>query len=189
MPSSSRPTQKQLLFAADALFLDIAANAPTKILLSHFSSTQELVIRHQPAPYTTPCGLFQATSQSPPHTGINAVRSYFDLLATHWERSDLEIVDGSLRADVPARTVHLRASVEWIWRLSRRAWVEEFACMLVYDENLKVVRMDVETTSGKETCVMCAVDGRGQSDIDRDSDGSVAFFEAYVEGAVLAPIV
>ncbi|KAJ7069322.1 hypothetical protein C8F01DRAFT_1015128 [Mycena amicta] len=143
------PTQKQLLFAADALFLDLAANASTKIILSHFSSTHELTIQHAPASCPHPEGSRL--------TGLNAVRSYFDLVATHWERADMAVESQSVLAH-PERTVAVRGSVRWIWRLSRHEWVEKFVCLLEYDDNLKVAGMMVQTTSAPGTCVMRAVD-------------------------------
>ncbi|KAF7298660.1 hypothetical protein MIND_00813200 [Mycena indigotica] len=143
------PTQKQLLFAADALFLDLAANASTKILLSHFSSTNELVIQHAPISCPLP--------QDSRLTGLNAVRSYFDLISVHWERKDL-CLDSQNAITHPTKTVTVHGSVGWTWRLSRREWTEKFTCTLEYDDNLKVVGMVVETTSPPATCVMRAVD-------------------------------
>ncbi|KAF7299835.1 hypothetical protein HMN09_00990400 [Mycena chlorophos] len=146
----SAPPQKQLLFAADALFLDLASNAPTKVLLTHFSSTEkELVIQHAPiiCPYPLKGRL----------TGLNAVRSYFDLISLHWDRADL-CVESQIAVVHPTRTVTIRGSVRWIWKVSRNEWVEKFTCVLEYDENFKVVGMVVETTSSPGTCVMRAVD-------------------------------
>ncbi|KAJ7740222.1 hypothetical protein DFH07DRAFT_778450 [Mycena maculata] len=140
------PSQQQVLFAAEVLFLDLAANTSSNILIGHFSTTREVVVQHAPVrcphPYTSRI------------TGLNGVRSYFDLIATHWLRSDMEI-HGRTVAD---QQVVVNASARWTWRTSGRSWKEEFVCTLDYDEHLKVVRMIIETKSGPGTCVMRAVD-------------------------------
>ncbi|KAJ7643693.1 hypothetical protein FB45DRAFT_895774 [Roridomyces roridus] len=143
----SPPTQKQLLFAADALFLDFDSNTPCSVLISHFSSDESVVLQHAPArcPH-------RSTSLM---TGPNAVRSYLDLLATYWYRSDSQIHE---RKVVGANRVEVSASVRWTWRSSGRSWVEDFVCLLDYDEHLKVVGMTVDTKSAPGTCIMRAVD-------------------------------
>lgn len=141
------PSHQQLLFAAEVLFLDLSANPPSNILVAHFSSTKEVVIQHAPAlcphPYTSRL------------TGLNAVRSYFDLLTTHWMRSDTQTHS---RTVVGPSQVAVNGSVQWTWRSSGRSWREDFLCTLDYDDNLKVVGMVVETHSAPGTCVMRAVD-------------------------------
>ncbi|KAJ7429080.1 hypothetical protein B0H11DRAFT_2167710 [Mycena galericulata] len=141
------PTKQQLLFAAEILFLDLSANSPTSILVGHFSSTKEVVIQHAPAlcPHAY-------TSRV---TGLNAVRSYFDLIATNWSRSNTEI---RARTVVEPNKVAVTASVRWTWRLSGRSWVEDFVCTLEYDEHLKIIGMVIETKSASGTCVMRALD-------------------------------
>jgi hypothetical protein len=141
------PSHQQLLFAAEVLFLDLSASTPSNILVAHFSSTKEVVIQHTPAlcphPYTSRV------------TGLNAVRSYFDLLATHWLRSDTKIHS---RIVVETNQVAVNASVQWTWRSSGRSWREDFLCTLDYDDQLKIIGMIVQTNSAPGTCVMRAVD-------------------------------
>ncbi|KAJ6585471.1 hypothetical protein B0H19DRAFT_981654 [Mycena capillaripes] len=141
------PSNQQLLFAAEVLFLDLSAATPSDILIGHFSSTKEVVIQHAPALCPHPF-----TSRL---TGLNAVRSYFDLLATHWIRSDTKI---HTRSVVDTNQVAVNASVQWTWRSSGRSWREDFLCTLDYDDNLKIVGMIVATESAPGTCVMRAVD-------------------------------
>ncbi|KAJ7490556.1 hypothetical protein FB451DRAFT_621919 [Mycena latifolia] len=141
------PSTQQLLFAAEVLFLDLGASTPSDILVTHFSSTNDVVIQHAPALCPHP-----HTSRV---TGLNAVRSYFDLLATHWMRSNSEV---HAKTVVDAYRVAVTASVQWTWRLSGRSWREEFLCTLEYDDHLKIVAMIVETNSPPGTCVMRAVD-------------------------------
>ncbi|KAJ7696690.1 hypothetical protein B0H17DRAFT_390030 [Mycena rosella] len=141
-------SNQQLLFAAEVLFLDLAASTlSSDILATHFSTTNEVAIQHAPAlcphPYTSRV------------TGLNGVRSYFDLLATHWLRSDMKIHE---RTVVDPHRVAVTASVQWTWRLSGRSWREDFLCTLEYDDHLKIVGMIVETRSAQGTCVMRAVD-------------------------------
>ncbi|KAJ6583906.1 hypothetical protein DFH09DRAFT_263422 [Mycena vulgaris] len=141
------PSNQQLLFAAEVLFLDLSANTACDILLSHFSSTKDVVIQHAPAlcphPYTSRL------------TGLNAVRSYFDLLATHWLRSNTKI---HAQTVVDPYRVAVNASVQWTWRSSGRSWREDFLCTLDYDDHLKIIGMIVETNSPPGTCIMRAVD-------------------------------
>ncbi|KAJ7133533.1 hypothetical protein C8R44DRAFT_664096 [Mycena epipterygia] len=141
------PSREQLLFAAEVLFLDLSANTSSNILATHFSSTKEVVIQHTPALCPHP-----HTSRV---TGLNAARSYFDLLATHWLRSNTEVYT---RTVVETHQVAVTASAQWTWRASGRSWKEEFVCTLEYDDHLKIVAMIVETNSAPGTCVMRAVD-------------------------------
>ncbi|KAF7364788.1 hypothetical protein MVEN_00348800 [Mycena venus] len=141
------PSHQQLLFAAEVLFLDLSANSNSNIIISHFSSTQEVVIQHAPLLCPHP-----HTSRL---TGLNAVRSYFDLLFTHWTRSNMKIHS---RTVVEPNQVAVSASVQWTWRSSGRSWKEEFLCTLDYDDNLKIVGMIVETNSAPGTCIMRAID-------------------------------
>ncbi|KAJ7606573.1 hypothetical protein DFH06DRAFT_240254 [Mycena polygramma] len=141
------PSHQQLLFAAEVLFLDLSETTPTSILIGHFSASSEVVIQHTPALCPHPF-----TSRV---TGLNAVRSYFDLLATHWTRSDGQI---HTRTVVGTYQVAVNASVRWTWRCSGRSWREDFLCTLEYDDNLKIVSMIIATNSPPGTCVMRAVD-------------------------------
>ncbi|KAJ7364904.1 hypothetical protein DFH08DRAFT_840271, partial [Mycena albidolilacea] len=135
------------LFAAEVLFLDLSTNIPSNILTAHFSSSNELVIQHAPILCPHP-----HTSRL---TGLNAVRSYFDLIATTWLRSDMKV---HMRTVVEPNQVAVNASVRWTWRSSDRSWTEDFLCTLEYDDSLKVVGMIVETNSAPGTCIMRAVD-------------------------------
>ncbi|KAJ7679925.1 hypothetical protein B0H14DRAFT_2422985 [Mycena olivaceomarginata] len=146
------PSHQQLLSAAELLFLDLSTNTPCKVLATHFSSTKDVVIQN--APKLCPH----------PHTsrlsGLNAVRSHFDLLAMYWIRSDAKINERNV---VGSHRVVISASTKWTWRLSGRSWTEEFLCMLDYDDNLKIIGMIVETTSAPWTCVARAIES-GSSD-------------------------
>ncbi|KAJ7160185.1 hypothetical protein C8R46DRAFT_956385 [Mycena filopes] len=143
------PSRQQLLFAAEILFLDLSADASSSILVRHFSTTREVVLQHAPALCPHP-----HTSRV---TGLNAVRSYFDLLATHWRRSETQLHSRAVVEGTKSQVV-VTASVKWTWRLSGRSWREDFSCTLEYDDSLKVVEMIVETNSPQGTCVMRAVD-------------------------------
>lgn len=118
-------------------------------MLKFFSTTSSVVIQHAPA--TCPH----------PHTsrvnGSNAVRSYFDLLETHWNRSGVKISKPP-SVDASTRRVTLTAETTWTWKRSGKKWVEEFTWTLDYDEGLKIVSLVVRTISGPGTCVMRAVD-------------------------------
>lgn len=141
-------SEQQLTVAADALFKDLGNNSPPLTVISHFSHTAPVVIQHAPAA----CPLAAASRL----TGINAVRSYFDLLATHWTRSEPQ--RESLIAYEATQQVVVKASVKWTWKASGKSWREEFTCTLDYDENGEVISFVMRTTSGPGTCVMRAVD-------------------------------
>jgi hypothetical protein len=135
----------QLLAAAHAFFVDIAAETPSIYLLSHFSTTQEVFFDHSP----DECG-------SGSLTGLNAIRSYFDILATHWTRHDVQ--EHHIAVYPESQRVIVQASVRWVWKASGRSWREEFTCTLDYDDHVKVKRLTVRTNSPPGTCVMRAVD-------------------------------
>jgi hypothetical protein len=93
------------LFAAEVVFLDLSADTPSNILTAHFSSSNEVVIQHTPilCPYPHTSRL----------TGLNTVRSYFDLIATAWLRSDMTV---HMRTVVEPNQVAVSASVQRTWR-------------------------------------------------------------------------
>lgn len=135
-----------LQFAAECLFADIAAGKSPKCLLTHFSVTDTVILKHD-CIYDPANFAFE---------GIPAVRSYFDLLALHWKKDDMQI--HSTRVDLEKSCVVLRASVRWTWKISGNSWREEFTCTLGFDEQAKVKRFIVETDIPKSSCVMHAVD-------------------------------
>ncbi|KDR83063.1 hypothetical protein GALMADRAFT_238865 [Galerina marginata CBS 339.88] len=142
-------SEQQLRASSETFFDAFSSNKPPNKMLSFFSNTAPVIIQHAPA------------SCPHPHTsrlnGSNAIRSYFDLLATHWTRSDAKI-RSPLQVDTNNRRVTLAASVTWMWRKSGRKFVEEFTWTLDYDEGLKLFSFVIRTVSGPGTCVMRAID-------------------------------
>lgn len=134
--------------STDAFFTALAANRPPLKLLAYFSTTSPVSIQH--APRTCP-----HPSSSRLH-GLNAVRSYFDLLATHWERIALTRHSSSVSA--ASRSVTISATVTWRWKKSGRSWNEDFTCTLEFDDHFKISHFFVTTESNPSTCVMRAVD-------------------------------
>ena len=134
------------LCAANNLFAAIAANTPPVLLLAHFSRTELVVLDHTPI----------CSPHAYPATGLNAVRSYFDLLTTHWICQSIQRHEMLARPE--CRQVVAKASIIWTWRHSGRSWKEDFTCTLNYDDQLRVKHFFVRTTSPPSTCVMMAVD-------------------------------
>jgi hypothetical protein len=138
--------QIPLLSAAESLFEDIAQQKPSSVILSHFSTTQNVTLQHDYVYSAAPCQF----------VGLHAVRSYFDLLSLHWERDNMHHTC-DVRAD--KQQVVVKASVQWTWRVSRKSWREDFTCTLDFDEMLKVKGFLVSSNPPEECCVMRAVDG------------------------------
>jgi hypothetical protein len=163
-------SDQQLIDACNRFFSAFSTDTPPLILLSYFSTTHPITIQHCPAKCPTP------------HTSIlrgpNAVRSYFDLLATHWTRSNL--TSHAVAVDPYSRRVIVKGSVNWTWKKSGRSWQEDFSCTLVFDDSdpLKIANFVVKTENGAKACVMQAVDVDTKRDRSRIEDG-------YEEGEVL----
>lgn len=140
---------QDLLRASQTFFDAFAANKSSISLMENFSTSKPIIIQHASSscPYPRASRLI----------GANAVRSYFDLLSTHFVRSKMEL-HGLPIVDAGEKQVKMVASVTWTWRRSKRSWVEEFTWTLDYDEQLKIICFIVETTSPRGTCVMKAVD-------------------------------
>ncbi|THU80548.1 hypothetical protein K435DRAFT_785397 [Dendrothele bispora CBS 962.96] len=166
-----QPSPESLRIAANALFSDIFSNNPSSALLTHFSRSHPVTIQHAPAGDPYP--------QSSRLIGLNAVRSYFDLLSTHWHRAETKIhsiqittptsssTGSSTTASSPSSSstscsnspcVILTASVQWTWKCSGNSWREDFTCVLEYDDFVKVTSFVVRTDSLPETCVLRARD-------------------------------
>lgn len=88
--------------------------------------------------------------------GTNAVRSYFDLLATYWKRSNARLL-APLQIDVDKLHVVLTAAITWTWQ-SGKSFTEEFTWNLDFDDEAKIISFVVWTTSPSHTCVMLATD-------------------------------
>ncbi|KAG6889849.1 hypothetical protein C0992_003828 [Termitomyces sp. T32_za158] len=146
---SSTPTREQLLDVTNR-YLTAFANDKTHPLsmLTFFSTTSLVSIQHYPSNSPHP--------QASILRGANAVRSYFDLIATHWTRSPIS--HKTIIVDSYARNVVFEGSVTWKWKKSGRSWVEDFTCTLVFDEVLKIVNYVVRTDSASQTCLMRAKD-------------------------------
>jgi hypothetical protein len=137
-----------LLATADQFFQAFAANQSPLKLLTFFSTARPLSIQH--APRTCP---------NPPASrleGLIDIRSYFDLIATHWERKAIILHSSSVIPD--SHTVTTSASVTWRWKKSGRTWNEDFSCTLEFDDHLKICDFVITTESSPTTCVMRAVD-------------------------------
>ncbi|KAF9031467.1 hypothetical protein BJ165DRAFT_1518924 [Panaeolus papilionaceus] len=143
------PTQEQLHSASAAFFEAFSSSTPSRELLSFFSTTGLPIIQHAPMACPHP--------QTSRLSGSNAVRSYFDLLATHWTRSNVKVSE-TPEIDAGRRRVTLTASTRWTWRKSGRGWTEDFTWTLDFDESLKILSFVARTTSPPGTCVMRAID-------------------------------
>ncbi|KAF4617626.1 hypothetical protein D9613_006223 [Agrocybe pediades] len=142
-------TEQELLDASRRFFDAFAASQGSSQMLKFFSTTSAAVIQHAPAscphPYTSRL------------SGSNAVRSYFDLLGTHWTRSSVKLAS-ALEVDASKRRVSVTAESTWTWKRSGRKFREEFTWTIDYDESMKIVSFIIRTLSGPGTCVMRAVD-------------------------------
>ncbi|PPQ77080.1 hypothetical protein CVT25_014893 [Psilocybe cyanescens] len=139
----------QLQASTETFFDAFASEAPPIGMLAYFSHTSPAIVQHTPSS----CPYPQASRLE----GTNAIRSYFDLLATHWNRSDAKI-RSPLQIDVDKRRVTLLADVIWTWKKSGRQWIEEFTWTLDYDEGFKIISFVIQTMSSPGTCVMRATD-------------------------------
>lgn len=146
---SSAPTREQLLAVANRYLAAFANNKTHPLLmLTFFSTTSPVSIQHYPSNSPYP--------QASILRGPNAVRSYFDLIATHWTRSPVS--RRTIDVDPYKRTVVFEGSVTWKWKKSGRSWVEDFTCTLAFDDLLKIVSYVVRTDSTPQTCLMRAKD-------------------------------
>ena len=157
MSHSMSILEGQLLSATDAFLGALAANTTPLALLAFFSSAHPVTLQHAPAQCPN--------AQSARFTGLNAVRSYFDLLATNWTRTAVRVRSGPQLFGDRRRTV-IGASVTWAWRQSGRRWTEDFTCTLDFDDTFKIVSFLVATESGPGTCVMTAKDSTPTSHAD-----------------------
>ncbi|KAH6912967.1 hypothetical protein BKA70DRAFT_1265645 [Coprinopsis sp. MPI-PUGE-AT-0042] len=149
MTCSMAVLEEQLMSATDAFLNALAANTAPLGLLTHFSTTHPVTLQHAPAQCPN--------AQSARFTGLNAVRSYFDLLTTNWTRTAVRVRSRPQLFGERRRAV-IDASVTWVWRQSGRRWTEDFTCTLDFDDALKIVSFLVATESGPGTCVMTAKD-------------------------------
>lgn len=149
-------TTSQLISGTEALFSDFATpGTPTHVIVSHFSTTHVPTLDHAPSK-KSPCGELDPTFTLTPLIGLNAVRSYFDLLSMHYTRQ--KVTTHSIHAFPEKYQVVTTASILWKWNKSKKEWTEDVECTLDFDEQFRVRAFFVRTLSEDETCVMRAVD-------------------------------
>jgi hypothetical protein len=168
-------TKDDLLGAARRLFSDLASNAGSTALLSHFSSSHPITLRHCPmedmnnGQGNSPAYPLTSTSTRSPCsdtyilTGRTAVRSYFDTICTHWTRSRVEVHHTSYTLPkYPGRApqVVVDFSITWTWNRSGHSWTEDCTMTVEFDNLAKIINVLCQTTSGRETCIMHATDPR-----------------------------
>ncbi|KIY51541.1 hypothetical protein FISHEDRAFT_70766 [Fistulina hepatica ATCC 64428] len=145
--STDSGVRQLLLSAQQSVFTDFSASASPTTMLSHFSTMSEPIIEH--APMGCPMASLSHLK------GSNAVRSYFDILATNWRHSDIDVY--SVDVDAAHRSVSVCASITWTWRSSGHRFREDFVSNLQFDEHLKLQSFVIKTLPGSE-CVMRAKD-------------------------------
>ncbi|KIM40946.1 hypothetical protein M413DRAFT_445721 [Hebeloma cylindrosporum] len=146
---------EQLRASSESFFAAFASNKPPIKMLCYFSTTSPVIIQHAPESCPHP--------QTSRLIGSNAIRSYFDLLATHWTRSNAR-TRAPTQIDERNRRVVVFASIDWAWKKSGRKWTEDFTWTLDFDESLNIVSFVIRTVSGPGTCVMRAIDVDAESD-------------------------
>jgi len=146
-------TEQKINDSIDAFFKDFANNVSPLLMLVHFSNTSPVVLQHGPKTCPYPFRWRVA--------GLNAVRSYFDLIATTWSRSGVKICEPP-KIDANSRHAIVELSADWTWRKSGRTWTEDFTWDLEFDEGMKITNFVVRTTSDPATCLMRAVDGESK---------------------------
>ncbi|KAJ8482506.1 hypothetical protein ONZ45_g14931 [Pleurotus djamor] len=137
-------TTDHLRRAADAFLADLRS-AHSVVVLNHFSTTELITFDHSPR-----------DSYHSILYGVNAVRSYLDLIATHWTCHDL--IRHHMEVSLESKQVVVTASATWKWKKSKKSWKEDFTCTLTYDESMKIRTFVIRTDSAPETCVMRAVE-------------------------------
>ncbi|KAJ3535936.1 hypothetical protein NMY22_g6261 [Coprinellus aureogranulatus] len=138
------PLAEQMCLTVDAFRDALCTDRTSSQLLEYFSTSQEPVIQHAPAECPNPLSSRLA--------GLNAVRSYFDIQATHWRRDHIG-VRNLPQLDTETRTMVVDASIVWVWRCSRRRWTEDVNCTITLDEDMKITSFIIRTESGAGTCV------------------------------------
>ncbi|KAL1705242.1 hypothetical protein EV121DRAFT_279799 [Schizophyllum commune] len=101
-----------ILATMAALLADLARGAPTATLLAHFSTLHEPILQHAPAGCPLRGGIESRMR------GLNAVRSYFDLLATHFNFHGME-EDVDIKrvwAEPCRRAAKAQVHARWRWR-------------------------------------------------------------------------
>ncbi|KAI5897024.1 uncharacterized protein SCHCODRAFT_02493357 [Schizophyllum commune H4-8] len=101
-----------ILATMTTLLADLARGAPTATLLAHFSTLHEPILQHAPAGCPLRGGIESRMR------GLNAVRSYFDLLATHFNFHGME-EDVDIKrvwAEPVRRAAKAQVHARWRWR-------------------------------------------------------------------------
>lgn len=132
--------------AAEAFLADISADKSSSDLLVHFSLLNDTLVQHDHIHNLKPV----------PFLGLNAIRSYFDLLHIYFVRDDMWLHEFTVLKE--ESKVVVKASVRWTWRMSKRSWIEDFSCEIILDPGYKVKELRVQTSSPRTTCALYATD-------------------------------
>jgi hypothetical protein len=98
--------------------------------------------------------------------GLNAIRSYFDLLNMHFVRKNMTV--NSATTNMHNSSIFVAASIHWQWKQSGKEWREEVTIDISFDDFCKVKAFILKTQSPEDTCVLRAVDPKvsGTSDLN-----------------------
>ncbi|KAF8908679.1 hypothetical protein CPB85DRAFT_774213 [Mucidula mucida] len=161
------PSSSQLSSVVERLLEKLfTPNTSSNERLSYFSKSHSITIQHSYEGCPSP-SMYR-------FTGVNAVRSYFDLIATHYDCTPLRLHSVPIRTRTTEEATwqtFIEATVLWTWKSSGLTWQEDFICTLDLDAGLKVASLVILTTSGEDTCLMRAVDPGRQVAFTGQSNG------------------
>ncbi|EXJ54170.1 hypothetical protein A1O7_09507 [Cladophialophora yegresii CBS 114405] len=136
MPASQRD---DLLAAAQA-FCNSFANkeAPAKIL-SHFSSSDDVLALEHGLPQLAP---FLGRE----FRGQEGLEAYFQLLSSHLKYEDMKF--GNFVVDAEVSKVSVRGEATFTWISTGQSWDEVFTYVLEFDQDSRVLVYEVWADSG-----------------------------------------
>lgn len=132
-------TRASLLEAATAFCEAFAAQKPPPELLSHFSSSSDIVVHEHGLPTLAP---FLGRD----FRGRDGVQRYLEVVSECLSFTNMRV--GGYVVDAEAGRVAARGTARFTWKSTGQEWEEEFAYMLGFDEEGKVVSYEIWADSG-----------------------------------------
>jgi len=134
-------TRDSLVNAAAAFCDAFSAEQPPSAILKHFSSAHvdDIIAFEHGLPQLAP---FLGRRFS----GLDGVRSYFDLIGKCLSYSDMRF--SNYIVDAFTNQVSVRGEACFTWKSTGQAWDEIFTYVLGFDENLKVLKYEIWADSG-----------------------------------------
>lgn len=125
--------------AAESFCNAFASQQPLDEILSHFSTRYAILAHEHGLKHLAP---FLGRD----YTGEKGVKAYFETMSSYLSYENMKF--GTYVVDASENRVSVKGQAKFTWTSTGQSWDEDFAYVLAFDEDGKVVKYEVWADSG-----------------------------------------